>query len=245
MKLGQSASESVNPLDYSLTEKSLVSNFSKVFEHSCDSLAKLIYLNMAKGKDHYYINFIEFAEWFYDILNDLREKRNEFIFKMLDIDKDGKLSCISLLQIYKNMNPNTLFGKEIFKILKEYKNKNLLMKHGYRSQVVLNFNLFNKLIPYSTLINEFHLKIYGGLLLNSNLGGQNTHICPFQDLGEQPTTLSLKQHLEKMSAIDEGDGQHASYYDDLADYFITDKQFSDLLNDKKFEAQSTLVKKLK
>ena len=46
-------------------------------------------------------------------------------------------------------------------MVKEFKTKNILLKHGFRRQVVLNYNLFYDLIPWSCLIDEFQYTLFG------------------------------------------------------------------------------------
>ena len=46
-------------------------------------------------------------------------------------------------------------------MVREYKIRNVLMKEGFSRQVTLNFTTFNRLIPYSSLIDEFQYRIFG------------------------------------------------------------------------------------
>lgn len=46
-------------------------------------------------------------------------------------------------------------------MVKEYKNKNILLKGGFRRQVQLNYGLFSELIPWSCLIDEFQYVLFG------------------------------------------------------------------------------------
>jgi hypothetical protein len=45
--------------------------------------------------------------------------------------------------------------------VREYKDKNVLLKGGFSRQITLNFNTFNQLVPYSSLIDEFQYRIFG------------------------------------------------------------------------------------
>ena len=49
----------------------------------------------------------------------------------------------------------------MLKMVREYKNKNILMKSGFRRQIELNFNCFNELIPYSSIIDDFQYRLFG------------------------------------------------------------------------------------
>ena len=47
---------------------------------------------------------------------------------MIDTDKDGKLNIMNLVLLFKNLDPETRIGQEVYKLLIEYKNKNILLK---------------------------------------------------------------------------------------------------------------------
>ena len=66
------------------------------------------------------------------LLSDRKEKRNKFVFEMLDLDKDGKLNILNVLQLWKQVPLKSRLRKEIYKLLQEYKNKNILMKNGFK-----------------------------------------------------------------------------------------------------------------
>mgnify|MGYP006893384029 CR=1 FL=1 len=80
---------------------------------------------------------------------------------MLDVNNKGTLDIMILMQLYNNLNRNTMFGQEILRIVREYKNKNILLKGGYKRRIVLNFTTFNTLVPNSCLIEELQYRIFG------------------------------------------------------------------------------------
>jgi hypothetical protein len=90
-----------------------------------------------------------------DFIDDVKDKRNRAVFNLMEFNGDGELDIMILMQLYNNINIETMFGQEILRMVKEYKNKNVLMKGGFKRQITLNFNTFNALVPYSTLIDEF------------------------------------------------------------------------------------------
>jgi hypothetical protein len=47
-----------------------------------------------------------------------------------------------------------MFGQEILKLVRKYKEMNILMKGGFSRQITLNAATFNDMIPYSTLVDE-------------------------------------------------------------------------------------------
>ena len=54
-----------------------------------------------------------------------------------------------------------MIGQEILKVVREYKNKNVLMKGGFSRQITLNFQTFNSLANNSCLIDEFQYQVFG------------------------------------------------------------------------------------
>ncbi|CDW89633.1 UNKNOWN [Stylonychia lemnae] len=109
-------SEKYNLMEYILTEQSIMDNFEVLFGgHQIDILAKLIYLYLAKCKECIKIGFLRFADAFMPILNELTEKRNEFIFKLLDVGSQGKINVLHLIQYFKHIQTNSAFGQEIYK----------------------------------------------------------------------------------------------------------------------------------
>ena len=46
-------------------------------------------------------------------------------------------------------------------MVREYKNKNVLLKGGFSRQILLNFATFNNLVPYSSLVDELQYRIFG------------------------------------------------------------------------------------
>lgn len=139
---------------YFITEQSLRSNFSKLFEDECDIFARILYLKMSNNKDHARINFIQFIKVFQNLLDEIKDQRNRVIFGLLDINEKGVLDIVMLMQLFNNVNRNTMFGQEILKIVREYKSKNVLLKGGYRRKIVLNFSTFVKLVNHSCLIEQ-------------------------------------------------------------------------------------------
>ena len=84
------------------------------------------------------------------------DRRNKCIFNLMEFNGDGEFDVMYLFQLLNNVNRNSLFGRDVYKMIKVYKEKNILMRGGYRSQITLNYNLFNSLNqPQSDLVYEF------------------------------------------------------------------------------------------
>lgn len=96
-----------------------------------------------------------------DLLDHRQDRRNRCVFNLLEFNGDGDLDIMILMQLFNNLPRESMFGQEMLKMVREYKNKNILMKGGFRRQIELNYNCFNELIPYSSIIDEFQYKIFG------------------------------------------------------------------------------------
>jgi hypothetical protein len=59
-----------------------------------------------------------------------------------------------LMQMFKNLDRNTLFAQEILVLIREHKLKNVLVSEGFTRKMSLNFNMFNHLVPNSCFIDE-------------------------------------------------------------------------------------------
>ena len=74
-----------------------------------------------------------------------------------------------LMQLYNNVKRNTYWGQELLVLIREYKNKNILMTAGFSRKIVLNFSTFNELIQshsarqshHSVLVDEIQYIILG------------------------------------------------------------------------------------
>ena len=95
-----------------ITEESLRENFAKVFGgFSCNIMAKLLYVYLSRGADFAMINFLRFTEAFLPVMSDYSEVRGEIPFRILDIDNDGKLNILNILQVHHNLTSRSANGK--------------------------------------------------------------------------------------------------------------------------------------
>lgn len=83
------------------------------------------------------------------------DNANRCIFNILDVKKKGHLDIFTLIQILNNIDRDTKFAQELLVLIREYKQKNILLQDGIRRQITLNFGEFNRLIPKSCLVDEF------------------------------------------------------------------------------------------
>ena len=103
-----------------------------MFGHKCDIFARILYLKMAKNKDSAKIDLVQFFSVFMPFLDDIKENRNRAYFNILDLNGTGKLSIMFLMQIMNNVDRETLFGQDILRVVREYKEKNIMLREGYR-----------------------------------------------------------------------------------------------------------------
>ena len=90
-----------------LEEKHFTNNFHKVFGVDCPFFGKLLYLYMAKGKDHAKISLLRFMECLFPLFNEgNRQNHNKIAFKILDIDNDNSLNIMNLLHLKMNLDPD-------------------------------------------------------------------------------------------------------------------------------------------
>jgi hypothetical protein len=90
----------------------MIENFHKVFGgFSCNIMGKLLYLYLSKGADFAMINFARFVTAFMPVLSDYSEVRGEVPFRIMDIDGDGLLNILNILQVHHNLTSRSASGK--------------------------------------------------------------------------------------------------------------------------------------
>jgi Ca2+-binding EF-hand superfamily protein len=108
-----------------LEEKDFVNNIKEVFGHDCKYFGKLLYLLMSDGYDRKKIHFLKFLECLYPLFDmEKRLQHNKICFQIFDVDRDGSMNILNIIDLVKNLKPETLMGEEIFKVL-QYQIKNL------------------------------------------------------------------------------------------------------------------------
>lgn len=84
--------------------------------------------------------------------NENRLNHNKIAFKILDLDRDNALNIINLLDLQTNLKPNTLIGKEVFKLVEYQMNKNKAKQRSALKVEILNYDVYCKVIGRSCLI---------------------------------------------------------------------------------------------
>ena len=84
---------------------------------------------------------MRFLQAFSPVLSEYSEVRGDIPFNLLDVDGDGRLNLLNLLQIHHHLGENgrrSPFAVELRRLYHEYKEKNLHMRDGYKYQMQLN-----------------------------------------------------------------------------------------------------------
>ena len=167
-----------------LTEDTLVENFHRVFGgNHCKVFAQLMYIYLSNRQDCVQINYVRFLQAFTPVLSEYAEVRGEVPFRLLDVDGDGKINILNILQIHHHLGPRgnkSPFSVELRRIYREYKDRNLHMRDGYKYQVQLNESTFQKLVPNSCLIDELRLRIFGAIPATQSIFPQ--YVSPFENV---------------------------------------------------------------
>ena len=167
--------------DYVMTEKSILDGWKDVTGSRCDIFSKVFYLHASKMQDYAKLDFMDFLRVVMPLYENNFVKRNRHVFDLLDIDKDGELDIISMIQIYKYLPDRCLLKYEVLLLLDEYKNRNVIHKRIGRHNP-LDFNKFNKIVPQSTIAKALQFSFFGHTIPVVTTG---THlvkpVCPFHN----------------------------------------------------------------
>ena len=156
-----------------LEEHNFIENINKVFdEHTPAFFGKMLYVYMAKGYDKVKISLLRFLECMYPLFNnENRFNHNKIVFHILDIDQDGGLNIQNLLHLYKNLDPRSRLGNDIFKLILFFIEHFLSKKQTGASQnMTITYDLFAKIIGRSCLIDAIRQAIFGQTEEGENYG---------------------------------------------------------------------------
>ncbi|TNV70731.1 hypothetical protein FGO68_gene17158 [Halteria grandinella] len=67
---------------------------------------------------------------------------------------------MNLLHLITNINPTSIVGQEVFKLLEYYFTNNIKSKSLKRKQEI-NLDLFNKIVNHSVIVDEIKFKFFG------------------------------------------------------------------------------------
>ena len=84
---------------------------------------------------------------------DNQMNQNKIAFKLLDIDRDDSLNILNLLDLQKNIPPDTKLGQEIFNLMK-YQVDKLHDKSSNRKFQNINYDVFCKVVGKSCIVGE-------------------------------------------------------------------------------------------
>ena len=78
--------------------------------------------------------------------------RTAFVFKMLDVDRDGYLNSIDLLKSFEMISMESKFGKELHRMMAWFTSKNIKQPSSSVKKIItenINFSQFVQLLPNS------------------------------------------------------------------------------------------------
>lgn len=135
-----------------LTEEDIIKNMKNVFGYEHTYFAKLIYLLLSGGYDKMKISFSTFIREFLLLKGeDIHFAFNILGFRLYDMDRDGQLNIMNLLHLVTNIDPTSMVGQEVFKLLDYYFTNNIKSK-SLKRKVEVNLDLFNKIVNRSIIV---------------------------------------------------------------------------------------------
>ena len=97
--------------------------------------------------DYVRLSFRDFVEGLQPLRDVSTLSKNRFAFDFLDVDKDGQIDVLSMIQIYKDLPDRCLMRCELLLLLEEYKAKNILPLYPGLRLKPIDFSTYIKLIP--------------------------------------------------------------------------------------------------
>ena len=144
-----------------LEESDIVNNFDRVFGYPCPYFGKILYLFLSGGQHRMKIDLLKMIKALWPLYDkDNQMNQNKIAFQILDIDRDDSLNILNLLDLQKNLSPQTPLGQEIFKIM-QYQVNNLHDKSSNRKSQKINYDVFCKVVGRSCIIEELRENIFG------------------------------------------------------------------------------------
>ena len=81
-----------------LTEHSIEEHLPRLLGgYACPIIAKLLFLLLSRLRGGPHIDFLTFSHALLPLMSEYSEIRGEVIFRLLDVDGDGKLSILNIL----------------------------------------------------------------------------------------------------------------------------------------------------
>ena len=92
---------------------------------------------------------------------DDKNEQLKVCFRILDIDHDRILNILNLLHLHKYLQPRTMLAREVITLIDEYLTKNILTNSKRLHRIELDFENFNKVLPFSCIRDEIRSKFWG------------------------------------------------------------------------------------
>lgn len=84
-------------------------------------------------------------------MDDNKNERDRVWYAFLDLEHSKNLNILTLLQIRKQLPDQCLLKFEMQIILREYLQRNILLKQGPGGRLEFSFHDYRKLIPISSM----------------------------------------------------------------------------------------------
>ena len=135
-----------------LTEQHFVGNLKYVLGVTNPYISKMFYLYFSNGYDLAKISIQNFFHRLKPFVLEERYVHSETSFKVLDIDNDGKLNVLNLLQMFQNVPSSSRLGQELFKVIEFFLEKNLHSRSI--NQVQITMVVYLKLCNQKPCLNQ-------------------------------------------------------------------------------------------
>lgn len=239
-----------------LTEHSIEENLSRLLGgYACPILAKLLFLLLSRLKGEPHIDFLTFSNALLPLMSEYSEIRGEVIFRLLDVDGDGKLSILNILQVHHHLSKNgdgirCMLAIELRRLYREYMERNIQLRQGFRHQVTMNEGTFHKLVPQACLVDELRLRIFAAPPTIASVTGD--YLSPFEPLSEklfkavevlgcEIVRNSYGKDLDAM--VEDAGGKN---WKPATCELLSEQQYEKLFNDKELAPKAThLLRKLR
>jgi len=146
-----------------LTETHFTKNIHKVFPDAPKFFGKMLYIYMSKGYDRVKISLLRYMESLWPLVNpDQRFNHNKIAFDILDLDRDKNLNILNMMHLQKNLDPNSIIGKDVFKLIKFFIDKFLSKKGSSGShRQSISYENFTKILGRCCLIDQVAHCVFG------------------------------------------------------------------------------------
>lgn len=142
--------------DIYITLESLEQNFDKVFGYKNPSLAKRLYLFLAKHKTKARISFEAYMRRFFKMLYGSVMEKNKISFSFYDYDNDGCINSLDIYDLYRHYEKGSKMHQEATLLVDDLTQK---FTHTKKPDNYFNYTYFSYIVKSSYITKEIG-KIY-------------------------------------------------------------------------------------